>query len=276
MKKQLLLFSIAVFSTAAIAQDKAEISVKVVKDGKVVKDTVYTYSDISKAKEAVHVMEMMTNENTPGKHVMKMHQSEMEGKELKHVFVMSDDCEMHTSEGEGMQWVSTTTEISGDSVKIIKLKLQGDEHLTKSGKVMFVDTKDCEEKVFVSEEDGMVQVIVKKIKTDEGSEDIRVRKELILLSEDEDGGGEWTVMEGDDGELIMIGEEGEKIKVIKKTDSSEGGEIVKWSSVEGDEDTQVIIIKKAGEDGEKMEVKVNIEDSEQDVKSKKDKKKTSK
>jgi hypothetical protein len=242
-----------------------------------VKDTVYTYTDISKAKQALHLIDVMASDEFSEEHVIKMHHPDMDGKAQKHVIFMSGDGEMHEINEDGMEWVTTTTEEEGDSVKIYKIKIKGDSKMMVSGNAVYINEGDCDEKVFVNEEDGKVEVIVKKISKEDGKEKVEVNKEVIILSEDEEAGGEWTVKEGENGELIMTNADGNKVKVIKKMDPEAEGDIVKWNAKEGGEDMEVIVIKKAGsDDKDKMEVKVNIDDNEQDVKAKKEKKKTMK
>jgi len=59
MKKHLTLSTIILaLGVFLFAQEKIEVSMKVIKDGKVVKDTTYAFEDSKKAKHAVHAFEM--------------------------------------------------------------------------------------------------------------------------------------------------------------------------------------------------------------------------
>jgi len=64
MRKHLQLSAILLaLGVFLFAQDKTEVTVKVTKDGEVVKDTTYTFDDAAEAKHAVHMMEAMASDD---------------------------------------------------------------------------------------------------------------------------------------------------------------------------------------------------------------------
>ncbi len=161
-----------------IAQDKAEITVKVTKDGAVVKDTTYTYDDLKKAKHAVRMMEIMSSEDfhADGEHMMHK----------KMMFVSEDG-------------------------KVTEIK-EGNE---------------LDEKIYISKDGDKVEVIVKKIKVGDCDHDVKMHREVIVIADGEnDEQSTWTIEEGEDGEVIVINEDGKQIKIIKKI-LSEGDEDIK-------------------------------------------------
>lgn len=273
MKKQLLLLAATIFLSAGMfGQEKAEVSVKIIKDGKIVTDTTYSYENLEQAEHALKMMELMTSK---GEHEMHMKHMAMDDAHKKHMKFISENGEVHEFHGDDMTWVSSSMSEDGDSSKIYKVIVKGDSD-SKGNAYFFSDENDMDEKVIVNEEDGRVEVIIKKIPKGEDAESYQVRKKIIILDDDEDNELEWT-MEKDDDKVMIINENGKIIKVIKEIESDDEG--ITWSSKEGDldEDVEVIIInKKEIEEAEKMQVKVDIKDNESDVKSKIGKKKSKK
>ncbi|MEA3478611.1 MAG: hypothetical protein U9R60_10565, partial [Bacteroidota bacterium] len=73
MKKNILFWTLSVaasliLSTGLIAQEQTEVSIKVTKDGKVIKDTTYQFDDASEAKHAVMMMEVLSGEDGDDQH----------------------------------------------------------------------------------------------------------------------------------------------------------------------------------------------------------------
>ena len=130
---------------------------------------------------------------------------------------------------------------------------------------------DGDEHIWESEDGENIEVIVKKMH--DGDHNVKVKKNIIIISDDEKGGkGTWTIEEGDDGEIIMINEDGEKIKMIKKIQKvDDDGKTVEWVSDGDNDDVEVIVIRKSGDDDEEVEVEVTIK--EEKVSKKKEGKK---
>ncbi len=260
-KHQLIIIPALLLGSILAAQDKAEIKIRIIKDGEVVKDTSYTYDDITKAKHAIHMLDMMASDDIPmeKKHMKLMSMDDAGDKKI--VFI-SEDGATHEIHGDGVKWVSSTACEDGDSAKTYIVKVKGDPQA--HGNAYFFSDDDGDEKVIFNEDDGQVELIIKKIKKGDGTEKMEIHKEIIVIDEADAEKGEWTVKEGDDDKVI----------VIKKA-----GEDLKWTSKDGDidENTEVIIIKKDGSDkDEKMEVEVKIDDNADTVKQKTGKKKQSK
>ncbi len=189
MKKQLLLSAIILAIGAFLfAQGKTEVSMKVVKDGKVVKDTTYTFDDAKEAKHAVHMFDAMASDE------LDIHMSH------------SDDHHMEYThkDGKEMKHEKHVVYISEDGKKVNK---------TKGGNYTWLSKGDGE--------DGNVTVIVKEFKDDDcehGSVQV-MTKEIIVINGEEGDEGTWTIKEGEDGEEVMMkkieGKDGEVI-IIKK------------------------------------------------------------
>lgn len=243
MSKNLLsLFTALLLGTSLIAQDKAEIIVKISKDGTVVKDTTYSFDDLKMAKNAIQLIEVMTSDETHFAHADNIHLKMMEEGNYHHkklIFINED--------GE-------VTEIDGDGDK---------DWVTKD--------EDCAEKIFINEDDGKVKVIVKTIQSEHGDDNVKMKKEVFLVKEDLDGKkGTWTVEEREDGEVIVINEDGKKIKMIEKeilSDSNKDGNCLKWVS-EGDDEVNVVVIKTTDEDDVNIEVEVKVHEEKSKKKNK--------
>ncbi len=195
MKKHLQLSAILLALGAFLfAQEKTEVSITVVKDGKVVKDTTYAFDDAKKAKKAVHMMDMMAS----GDDEMLFHNKD------HNVIIKHDgDMKMHK---EHMMFISK------DGEKVELVGEHGDQDM-----------------VWISEEDedGNVKVIVKKIgdgDCEHGDKKV-MKKEVYVISGEEGEKGDWTIKEikGEDGEVIVIkkkkgkdGEEEINVEVIVK------------------------------------------------------------
>ncbi|MFC2090149.1 hypothetical protein ACFLT1_05175 [Bacteroidota bacterium] len=269
MNKNLLtIVTLLLFGAALVAQDKAEVNVKITKDGKLVKDTVYTYDDLGKAKQVIHMMEMMTSDEMhfeADKVHMKMSASD-EGAHKKMIFISEDgdvkdihDHDMH------MSW---TTE-DGDSVKVIKISSNGKG---KAHAWVSDDMKDAEH-VVIHENDGKVDIVIKKMKEGDGKEEDvkKIKKEIIVVTDKDDGDkATWTVKAGDSGELIMVNENGKTMELIKDTESldEEGSKTVKWISEDG-EHVKITVIKTGSEEDDEVEMEITIEESKDKQKKKK-------
>jgi hypothetical protein len=151
------------FSVNLMAQ-KTTVSVKVEKDGKVLKDTIHTFEDEEQAEHAMKMMDIMCEDDG---HMMKVHKSmsEHHGGHSKMMVVVSED--------------GKTTEIKemdGDHVRVMKYKVDGGEdvhmeHEAHGKHVVIMKSDDGEtydilidEELKELDEDENVEVIVIKKK----------------------------------------------------------------------------------------------------------------
>ncbi len=109
-----------VFSLGLSAQ-KTTVSVKVEKDGKVVKDTTYSFEDAEQAEHALMMMDMMGADD---EHMMEIHKvmSENHGGHSKTMVFVSEDgktTEIKETSGDSLVWV-TEGEHDGKHVVVMK------------------------------------------------------------------------------------------------------------------------------------------------------------
>lgn len=209
-------------TSALFAQEKAEITLIVKKDGKVVHDTTYAYDDAKKAKHVVKMAEAMTKEDPHGNvfyHSEKMHMDVKEGEHgHKMMYIYTDDEGMHKVHGDSMVWISKEGKDCED-VKVIKKKIMvsgdGDEekhvYVIKSGGDgdFEITTVEGDAKVMkIKEEDGK---IIKIIESEDGKE----KKVEVMVIEKGEGDGEWTIKSEGDEEVVV------KKKEIKEEKSKE-------------------------------------------------------
>jgi hypothetical protein len=143
-----------IFSTGLTAQETT-VSVKVKKDGKVVKDTTYSFEDAEQAEHALMMMDMMGGENEHSKTM---------------VFVSEDGktTEIKEMDGDSHVWVS-----DGDH----------DHGHGHGKKVVVVKTGDGETFDILIDEEGK----------DEDGNIVKTKEVKVIVSSDDDG--EWTVTE---------------------------------------------------------------------------------
>lgn len=177
-----------ILSTQLTAQETL-VSVKVEKDGKIVKDTTYSFEDAEQAEHALMMMDMMGADD---EHMMKIHKS-MSESHVAHsrtmVFVSEDGktTEIKEMDGDSLVWISEGEHDhdmeQGENVKIIKYKIDGDEGDVK--KVVVVKTGDGETfDILIDEEFEDM---------DEDGNMVKTKEVRVIVSEDDDG--EWTVTE---------------------------------------------------------------------------------
>lgn len=252
--RRILLITLAILSAGVFAQEKAEVSVKIMQDGKVLKDTTYSYEDIESAEHAIKMIEIMGDMDIE-KHMQGI---AMDNSSHKKMIFVSEDGDVQEFKGEGMTWVSSESDEDSNSQK--KYKVVVKEGLEEDDDMHFFDVSDGEN-IIINEDNGEVKVFIRK--TGEG-ENISVKKEVIVISGEDDNVA-WDVKKGDEGQVIIISEDGKIVKEYKL----DGDDDVSWTSKEGDDDIDVIVIKKEKvEKGDKMEVKVTIDDKEKEVKAK--------
>ena len=218
MKKYILHLTLGlaaslILSTGLLAQEQVDVSIKVKKDGKVIKDTTYQFDDASEAKHAIMMMEVLSGDEEHMENVHYNYTTAHSGSEHSKamVFISEDGetTEIKEFHGDSLTWVS-----EGDSPH-------------KHGKKVIVMKSD----------DGNTFDIL----VDEDSEEgdiVRTKEIKVMVSDDEEGN--WTVVEGDDEESSNV-----KVIVIK-----ESGDIHMEHDVDHDEDhdedveVEVKVIKK--------------------------------
>jgi hypothetical protein len=170
----LTLAALLLVSSGLQAQDKAEVSVLVKKNGEVIKDTTYQFDDASDAENALKMMEIISeDEPLTGEYQYNYSMSATEGNQSKTMVFVSEDGD-HTK----------ITELDGDSLVWIE---EGDEE----GQA---DVKQKKIRVMVSDDEGGTWTVREGGEDDEGiyilkgDQDVKVELKKIL-EEEEDGDG---------------------------------------------------------------------------------------
>lgn len=206
MKKNKLfwILSIAasfIMSAGLLAQEHVDVSIKVTKDGKVIKDTIYQFDDASEARHAVMMLEVLSGDE---EHMENIHYNYTtahsgSGHSKAMVFISEDGetTEIKEFHGDSLLWV-TEEEGDGEHVKVMKYKIEeGDDQPRKV--------------IVMKSEDGSTIDILVDEDNEEG--DVVKTKEIkVMVSGDEEA--TWTVVEGD--EKIM--DKDENIYIIKEDD----------------------------------------------------------
>ena len=113
-------------SAGLMAQEQVEVSIKVKKDGKVVKDTTYQFEDASKAKHAMRMMEVLSGDDQHMEHVSyNITSTHTQGGHSKAmVFISEDGEEFNITElhSDSLEWISEGDEPHGEHVIIRKSK----------------------------------------------------------------------------------------------------------------------------------------------------------
>ena len=221
----LSLLATCLFSTGLWAQESTEVSILVKKDGKVVQDTTYRFDSAEEAKQALKMMEVMSDIHV-----------DME--DLHYNYSMAHTAGSHSS---AMVFISE----DGDKTKITQM--QGDSLVW----------------IHEGEGDGNHLVIVKEgngesfdVLVDEDGDKVVKKRIKVRVSEDEKG--DWTVVPAEEGHW----EGDEHLKVISEDDNVKV-EIRKiMEETDDGEDVQVIVIKKVKE--EDMDSDADM-DHDQDV-----------
>ncbi len=131
-------------ATVVSAQEKTTVTVKVEKDGKVVKDTTYQFDDTDQAKHALEMMEIMSGDD---EHMMKVYKHMDEGHgghSSSYVYVTKDGGKTEIKEisGDSQVWI-TEGEKDGDHVKVMKVRIkEGDETFD----ILIDEDHDCVKK----------------------------------------------------------------------------------------------------------------------------------
>ncbi|MCK5691376.1 MAG: hypothetical protein KAI08_00965 [Bacteroidales bacterium] len=207
-----------ILSTGLLAQDQIEMSIKVKKDGKLVKDTTYLFDDADEAKHAMKMMEIVSGDEPHKEHVTYNYTSAHSGSgETKTMVFISEDGE-----------TTEITEFSGDSAVWVTEEKHDGKH--PHGKHVIVMKSD----------DGSTFDIL--VDEDYEGGDVVMKKEIkVVVSGHEDGS--WTVVEGD--EKMM--DEDENVFIIKGDDEVKV-KVMKLIKEEGDgENVKVIVITEGGD-----------------------------
>lgn len=169
-------------STGLLAQEQIEMSIKVTKDGKVVKDTSYQFDDAAEAENAMKMMELMSGDELHKEHVTynytTAHSGHGEAKTM--VFISEDGKTTEISEfhGDSLVWV-TEEEHDGKKVIVMKSGEEGNWTVVEGDEKMM----DKDENVFIIKGDDDVKVKVMKIMEEEGDgENVKV----IVITESGD------------------------------------------------------------------------------------------
>ena len=240
-----------ILSTGLLAQDQIEMSIKVKKDGKLVKDTTYLFDDADEAKHAMKMMEIVSGDEPHMEHVTYNYTTAHKGSgEAKTMVFISEDgetTEIKEFHGDSLVWVSEE-EVDGEHVKVMKYKI--DEGVHAHGKKVIV---------MKSDDGSTFDILVDK--DYEGGDVVKKKEVKVVVSSDEEGN--WTVVEGDEKMMdkdenvfIMKGDDEVKVKVMKIMEEEGDGENVK-----------VIVITESGDLHEDHDHDVDIdhdEDSDHD------------
>jgi len=200
-------------STGLLAQDQIEMSIKVTKDGKLVKDTTYLFDDAEEAKHAMKMMEIVSGDEPHKEHITYNYTSTHSGSgHSKAMVFISEDgetTEITEFSGDSNVWVSEE-EVDGKKVIVMK-----------------------------SEDGNTFDVLVDEEYNDDDV--VKTKEVKVVVSGDEEGN--WTVVEGDEKMMdkdenvyIIEGDDEVKVKVMKIVEEEGDGENVK-----------VIVIKKSGD-----------------------------
>ena len=199
-------------SGGLLAQEKIEVSVKVTKDGTVVKDTTYEFDDAAEAKHAMKMMEVISGENEHMEHITYNITSAHAGSgEAKTMVFISEDGE-----------TTEIKEIHKDSLVWVEEKHGDGEHV-----------------IVMKSEDGKTFDILVDEDFKEG--DVKKKKVKVVVAEGDDM--QWTIeaddkhFDKDENVFIMEGDDEVKMKVMKIMEEEGEGE-----------DVKVIVIKKGEKD----------------------------
>jgi len=226
----LLMISGLIFSTGLFAQEQTEVTLKVKKDGKIVKDTTYSFDDDKKAEHFIMVADAMSKEGMEGMHFSgdnhfthEVYMDSKDGKTVKKMIFIDGDGNKEIKEyhGDSLVWISE--EGHGEHA-------HGEHGHSEHMQIIHKELKDSgggegKTKVYVISTDG--EEGMKTFDIMESDENVKVMK----IKED---GELITIMESEDG-----GEKRVEVKVIK---TGEGDEEGTWT-VSSDDDENVIIIK---------------------------------
>jgi hypothetical protein len=125
----LALMAMAMFTLSVSAQE-TKVTIKVEKDGEIIKDTSYTYDDSQDAEHAMEMIELLSDDNGHTVTIHKEMKEHLEGEEMKvmkyHVEVGDESDGEHVivmKSGEGDDsWEIITSEGDEEEVEVIVVK----------------------------------------------------------------------------------------------------------------------------------------------------------
>jgi len=186
-----------ILSTGLLAQEQIEMSIKVTKDGKVVKDTTYLFDDADKAKHAMKMMEIVSGDEPHKEHVTYNYTTAHTGSgEAKTMVFISEDgetTEITEFSGDSNVWVSEE-EVDGKKVIVMKSEDGGD--IVKKKEVKIVVSGDEEGNWTVVEGDEKMMDKDENVFIIKGDDDMKV--EIKKIMEEYDG------VEGANVKVIII------------------------------------------------------------------------
>jgi len=108
--------------SAGLTAQETTVSVKVEKEGKVVKDTTYSFEDAEQAEHALMMMDIMGGDD---EHMMKVHKSmsKSHGSHSKTMVFVSEDgktTEINEMDGDSLVWISEGEHDHGKRVVVVK------------------------------------------------------------------------------------------------------------------------------------------------------------
>ena len=185
-------------STGLLAQEQIEMSIKVTKDGKVVKDTSYQFDDAAEAENAMKMMELMSGDELHKEHVTynytTAHSGHGEAKTM--VFISEDGKTTEISEfhGDSLVWV---TEEEHDGKKVIVMK-SGD--VVKKKEIIVMVSSDEEGNWTVVEGDEKMMDKDENVFIIKGDDDVKV-KVMKIMEEEGDGENVKVIVITESGDL---------------------------------------------------------------------------
>lgn len=186
-----------ILSTGLLAQEQIEMSIKVTKDGKVVKDTTYLFDDADKAKHAMKMMEIVSGDEPHKEHVTYKYTTAHTGSgEAKTMVFISEDgetTEITEFSGDSNVWVSEE-EVDGKKVIVMKSEDGGD--IVKKKEVKIVVSGDEEGNWTVVEGEEKMMDKDENVFIIKGDDDMKVEMKKIM--EEYDG------VEGANVKVIVI------------------------------------------------------------------------
>jgi hypothetical protein len=203
---RILAIIIAFIFSSGLSAQETTVSIKVKKDGKVVKDTIYSFENEEQAENALKIMEVMC---AGDEHTMEIHKTiseSHEGHSKTMVFISEDGktTQIEESSGDSLVWI-TEGEHHGDNVKVTKHEVKGGDDFNGEH-VVVVKSDDGETyHIFINEE---------READPDGENTVKTKEVKVVISSDE--GSEWSVKEVDDMKVDSEKEDVEVIVVEKK------------------------------------------------------------
>ena len=186
-----------ILSTGLLAQEQIEMSIKVTKDGKVVKDTTYLFDDADKAKHAMKMMEIVSGDEPHKEHVTYKYTTAHTGSgEAKTMVFISEDgetTEITEFSGDSNVWVS---EEEVDGKKVIVMKSEDGDDIVKKKEIKIVVSGDEEGNWTVVEGEEKMMDKDENVFIIKGDDDMKVEMKKIM--EEYDG------VEGANVKVIVI------------------------------------------------------------------------